>query len=1108
MKKILLFTAALLCAASMWAYGPIIEGPWTLVGSDYYRTLEKEKIANDSIAYNDEYSHGDWGSVQNWNDDNGFGFNWIGISPANRMRGTFAVFAMQDAVVPPYTSMNVNWAFKLSSMSTKHFSTVCLYGVPCSSDSIQNLKVPFTNRFDQIEDKSTIKGLLAWYYNDTYSKNVKSSDTIHVTLPFDNSAGSTEQTKKWSMMMAFIVGSSDSETHELNESGYFKSLHLDTTWTYFKVFTFDANGGEGDMEQNVVVDDGGSLPTNMYYREGYSFAGWSTTPNGYVVYTDCAMITATAEDKGPQGTLYAVWKEWGHSTKEGPWTQSIVKSHACAKNTLPSISFNEMDNSSWNMASIQNISGEYGIGCAYSGHSVAQSKMGVFSTYRYQVEVPAYARMTMKWRFSLFSKTTKHHATTCLYAGEGKSLNIDTLHVDFSNHYDTQTGKENLLARLTRYDQQGDEGNRAYIPVRNTGFQNRTFTFDNIDGNAPQTKAWYLLLTHVVASGDDPKSGLDEWATFKSMIVDTTWTYRKIVTFNANGGTGEMADQIIDNKGRLTSNTLTREGYSFVGWATANGEFYTDGATITATAEDKGPVTLYAQWDEHGYDPTTNLWTAVGDMRAGRYNRETKDSISYNRLDNTWWGTITPYNDGDSISYKVTGSSKEEQKNGMFSIYSHDETVPAYSRVKLTWTFRLGSKSTKHHSTVCMYGLPDSEAQIKNLGVDFSDDYDTEYGSEYLLAAPFSHSKQDGKTRYADQAAAIIFDNSLGNAEQIKTWYILMTYVMASAGDKDDLNEVGYFKNIRLKKTLIYCKSFTFDANGGTGTMVKQIIDDSGNLKANLFTREGYTFAGWATSANGEKAYDDEELITVTDETKGAVTLYAVWTPDEYAISYQLNGGSASNPETYAVNAALPLNAPTKTGYSFLGWTGSNGAIPQTDVAIAKGSTGNKSFTAHWMSNAVGTTQDLIAAIGEVTIDKGEAIAAARTAYNALSEEDQALVSNNATLTAAEAAYEALAGNTTVNFMQGDTPLGSQKIELDYPAAPPVEGYTFQYWQVVAEDVTAGTIRLQAVYKANTPTDLENVQGDKVQSTKFIKDGNLYILKDEFIYTINGQRVK
>lgn len=59
-------------------------------------------------------------------------------------------------------------------------------------------------------------------------------------------------------------------------------------------------------------------------------------------------------------------------------------------------------------------------------------------------------------------------------------------------------------------------------------------------------------------------------------------------------------------------------------------------------------------------------------------------------------------------------------------------------------------------------------------------------------------------------------------------------------------------------------------------------------------------------------------------------------------------------------------------------------------------------------SDAVKRVEDLIDAIGEVTADSGDAILAARTAYDALSEEDKAKVSNYADLEAAEAAYAAL----------------------------------------------------------------------------------------------------
>ena len=71
-----------------------------------------------------------------------------------------------------------------------------------------------------------------------------------------------------------------------------------------------------------------------------------------------------------------------------------------------------------------------------------------------------------------------------------------------------------------------------------------------------------------------------------------------------------------------------------------------------------------------------------------------------------------------------------------------------------------------------------------------------------------------------------------------------------------------------------------------------------------------------------------------------------------YTISYNLDGGTATNPTKYNSNClAFTLNNPTREGYTFLGWTGSNGSTPQTTVTISPLGTGNKSFTANWESN-------------------------------------------------------------------------------------------------------------------------------------------------------------
>ncbi|MFR8914232.1 MAG: hypothetical protein ACLVGX_00815 [Oscillospiraceae bacterium] len=57
---------------------------------------------------------------------------------------------------------------------------------------------------------------------------------------------------------------------------------------------------------------------------------------------------------------------------------------------------------------------------------------------------------------------------------------------------------------------------------------------------------------------------------------------------------------------------------------------------------------------------------------------------------------------------------------------------------------------------------------------------------------------------------------------------------------------------------------------------------------------------------------------------------------------------------------------------------------------------------------AVAAVKELIDAIGEVTLDSGDAIKAARAAYDELPEAKKALVDNYEKLTAAEEAYTAL----------------------------------------------------------------------------------------------------
>ena len=116
-----------------------------------------------------------------------------------------------------------------------------------------------------------------------------------------------------------------------------------------------------------------------------------------------------------------------------------------------------------------------------------------------------------------------------------------------------------------------------------------------------------------------------------------------------------------------------------------------------------------------------------------------------------------------------------------------------------------------------------------------------------------------------------------------------------------------------------------FDADGGAGTMdTQQIVegDSSATLAGNTFTRTGYTFAGWNTSADGEgTAYADRASAS---GIANGTTLYVQWKANVYTISF--DGGEGATGTTASVNAtydkpvALTANGFSKKGYKFEGW--------------------------------------------------------------------------------------------------------------------------------------------------------------------------------------------
>lgn len=522
-----------------------------------------------------------------------------------------------------------------------------------------------------------------------------------------------------------------------------------------------------------------------------------------------------------------------------------------------------------------------------------------------------------------------------------------------------------------------------------------------------------------------------------------------------------------------------------------------------------------SMWAYDGWAP----WHLI-EMRSGSCDKSINQSIAFNSLNNTHWGEITTFNAGNGWGYELKGTSGTNEKNAIFATYQTSLEVEPYTRRRMKWIFQLGSLGTKHHSTVCLYGMPDNYAQLTSLAVDFMTHHENGAGANYLLCPALTNRNQDGTWSYTREYTYYFdFDNRTGSTSQTKTWYIMTTHVVGSGKSKTDLDEIGVYRGVNpayawFGEEVFYYKQVTFHANGGEGSMEEQVIENSANLTANTFTRTGYTFVGWATTSGGSKAYNDGASITANSGSKGLVNLYAKWSLDTYTIGYDLDGGSAENPTGYTVETeTFTLTNPTKAGYTFLGWTGSNGDVPQTEVTISQGSTGNKTYKANWQF----TTAYLIDAIPNPVVHTDachDAIIAALGSYTGLSDEQKALMSaaDLEKLQAAVTAYDLLEGKSIIRFMDKDDAIIREHVmALALPEAPKIATYTFRYWQVVESNLSDGTIRIQAVYERDqTPgiiTDIDETNAD-TQAAKFIRNGNVYILTDEFIYTINGQRVK
>ena len=238
-----------------------------------------------------------------------------------------------------------------------------------------------------------------------------------------------------------------------------------------------------------------------------------------------------------------------------------------------------------------------------------------------------------------------------------------------------------------------------------------------------------------------------------------------------------------------------------------------------------------------------------------------------------------------------------------------------------------------------------------------------------------------------ESGQGVVFTASPATGYEIEGWY-------SNAACTSSLNNgknMTYTINSLDAAVQVYVKfipkTYTVTLNYNDGTERSEEVEVTYDSEMPSITppkREGYTFGGYWTGANGEGTQYYSQNGTAFYNKKWDIadnkTLYAKWTAHEYTVHFNANGGEGTMEDqsfTYDVEKVLSPNSFNRTGYTFAGWaTSAKGSVvygdqqPVKNLSAAKN--GNITLYAQWTPNTY--TVQFNANGGEGSMDNQEFI--------------------------------------------------------------------------------------------------------------------------------------
>ena len=467
---------------------------------------------------------------------------------------------------------------------------------------------------------------------------------------------------------------------------------------------------------------------------------------------------------------------------------------------------------------------------------------------------------------------------------------------------------------------------------------------------------------------EQPDGG--QWDSNNNNNYKATFTIDPVVTFKANGGTGNDYTQTVkyNTSTTLTANKFTRTGYSFNGWKTAanSGTSYANQASVKFTAN----TALYAQWTPAKY--TINYKDQNNANFSGSHATGYPTQHTY--------GTATTLSTASKTGYTFGGWHTDQgctNKVTSLGATAYTANITLYAKwTENTYTVTINNDG---HGTTTPSGAQSNVGQVTGVGISATANNGYQFKNWTITSGSGSFTSTTATTTTFKPTATstiqanfsiinynITYENLNGVTHTNPATYNIETPTITFTNPTSErtgytfngwsLASIAQGSTGNVTVTAQWTANtyiVAFNANGGSGTMSDQnfTYGTSQNLTANAFTRTGYTFAGWNTKADGTgTSYTDKQSVSNLSSTNGAtVTLYAQWTINQYTINYgvvgrangtiQLNSGdnvTTSASATANYNTRHTFTAEPANDYKIEGWYSDANGANKIDAAGTK----------------------------------------------------------------------------------------------------------------------------------------------------------------------------